>query len=158
AGGLGFTYTGSPLTYTGQTAYKDFATAVATQAITVRENTGVNATKLGVPKDLWIALVAATDANDRRQFAPGDYSPGSTNLTAESLMLPGGIECFYVPGLTQAILFNEEAFRAVDYGPERVEAVNVAQMGRDLGVLGRAMWVPRIPSGVVVFGDDPQSS
>ena len=158
AGGLGFTYTGSPLTYTGQTAYKDFATAVATQAITVRENTDVNATKLGVPKDLWIALVAATDANDRRQFAPGDYSPGSTNLTAESLMLPGGIECFYVPGLTQAILFNEEAFRAVDYGPERVEAVNVAQMGRDLGVLGRAMWVPRIPSGVVVFGDDPQSS
>lgn len=157
AGGLGFTYTGTALDYTGSTPYADFAAAVAEAAIEVEDATDEPATKLGVPDDLWVKLVAATDQNDRRQFSSGDYSDATAGLTASSLRLDGDIEIFRVKGLTQAILFNEAAFRAHDYGPERVEAVNVAQMGRDLGVLGRVMWVPRIPAGVVVFGTDPQA-
>ena len=155
AGGLGFTYTGAPLR---TDSYANFITDVVTWAIEVREATDLPATRLAVTKDQWIALLALVDANSHRQFAPGDRSDASATLTAESLVLPGGIEVFYAPNLTQAVMFNEAAFRAVDYGPERVEAVNVAQMGRDLGVLGRAMWVPRIPSGVIVFGDDPEES
>lgn len=146
----GFTFSGAVLT---TTSYAAFAEDVATQALVVRTNTGAPATKLAVTSAQWIDLVAMVDGFDRRQFAANpSNSDGTINLNAESFMLPGGIEVFHVPGIARAYLYNGEAFKVADGGPERVEALNVALMGHDLGLLGRIMLVPRIPSGVVVFG------
>lgn len=148
----GWTYTGEALTYSD---YATFARAVAEASMAVREATGAPATRLAVPKDLWLDLVSAVDASDRRQFSSGDHSDGTVTLTAESLNLTGGITAFYAPGITRAYAYNEAAIRAVDYGPERFDALNVAQMGQDVGLLGRHMLVPRIPAGVVVFDTEP---
>src|SRR5690554_4180954 len=148
----GWTYTGEALTYSD---YATFARAVAEASMTVREATGAPATRLAVPKDLWLDLVSAVDASDRRQFSSGDHSDGTVTLTAESLNLTSGITAFYAPGITRAYAYNEAAIRAVDYGPERFDALNVAQMGQDVGLLGRHMLVPRIPAGVVVFDTEP---
>jgi HK97 family phage prohead protease len=156
AGGQGFVYTGTAL----DTAdYPGFAADVATQAIAVRNATGAPATALAVTEAQWPLLVAMVDANDRRIFAPigAQNADASVGFTGEAFTLPGGIEVFYAPGLTQAVLFNTDGLKVADGGPERVEARNVLEMGQDLGILGRTMFVPRIPAGVVVFGADPES-
>lgn len=157
AGIVGATYTGTPL---DTTDYAGFAADVATQAIEVQEGSGAPATALAVTKTQWPVLVAMVDASDRRQFAPigATNADASVGFTATSFTLPGGIEVFYAPGLTAAVLFNQESLKAADGGPERVEATNVTLMGHDLGILGRTMFVPRIPAGVVVFGADPNAS
>jgi hypothetical protein len=98
------------------------------------------------------------DENGRRIFTSGDYSDGKASLTAETLPLPGGILVSYVPNLTDAVLTNEQALRVADYGPTKVGPVlNVEQMGKDVGLLGRTMIVDRIPAGIVVFGSNPGS-
>lgn len=157
AGGAGFTYTGTALR---TDTYENFANDVATQAIEVREDSGAPATKLAVTKAQWPLLVAMVDANDRRQFATtgAQNSDAQVNLNAEQFTLPGGIDVFYVPGITQAFIYNGESLKGADGGPERVEAVNVLEMGRDVGLLGRTMFVPRIPGAVKVFGVDPEAS
>jgi len=155
AGGEDFTYTTVALP---TDTYANFASAVATQAIQVRKLSGAPATKLAVTEAMWPALVSMVDSNDRRQFAAVNPSnaDASVNLTAESFTLPGGITVFYAD-ITQAILFNGESLKAADGGPSKVQAVNVANMGQDVGVLGRTMFVPRIPAAVRVFGDAPGS-
>lgn len=135
--------------------YTAFVTDVVTQAMKVRQATDLPATRLAVTEAQWIALVALMDAAGHRVFAAGDRSDSTASFTAESFTLPGGIEVFYVPNITRAYLYNEVAVRAVDYGPERYDALNVAQMGQDIGLLGRYMIVPRIPAGVVIFDAEP---
>jgi hypothetical protein len=156
AGALGFVYTGTALDVTD---YEGFITDVATQAIEVEEGSGAPATLLGVTNTQWISILTMIDADGRRHFATMGPSnaDSSAALNAQSISLPGGIDVFRVPGLTQAVLTNTESLKAADGGPERVEALNVELMGRDLGILGRTMFVPRIPAGVVVFGTDPVS-
>lgn len=156
AGGLGFDYTGTPLDVTD---YEGFITDVATQAIAVEDGSGAPATLLGVTDAQWISILTMIDADGRRHFSTigPSNADGTAALNASSISLPGGIEVFRVPGLTAAILTNTESLKVADGGPERVEALNVELMGRDLGILGRTMFVPRIPAGVVVFGADPVS-
>lgn len=156
AGGLGFTYATSGALDTS--SYAAFIADVEAQVDVIDDATGMPPDRLAVTRAQWSALVAMVDANDRRLFS----TIGATNadaqvgLTARSFSLPGGIEVFKVKGLTQALLFNTESIRVADSGPQRVEATNVALMGRDLGILGRTMLIPRIPGGVVVFGTDPE--
>jgi HK97 family phage prohead protease len=133
--------------------YAAFAKAVATQAIEVRKATGAPADALAIPEALWPDVVAMVDASDRRIFAttgPAN-ADGSVALNAESFTMPTGIDVFYAPGITAAVLFNGDAFLTSDGGPSRVEAVNVELMGRDIGVLGRVMMIPRIATGIRVF-------
>jgi hypothetical protein len=157
AGGLGFTYTGTAL---DTSDYASFIADLLTQADAVEDGSGAPATKLAVTRAQFRVLVGFVDANDRRLFA----TLGATNadarvpLNASSFELPGGITVFKAKGLTQAVLYNEQSLKVADGGPQRVEALNVAEMGRDLGLLGRTMVVPRIPAGVVVFGVDPLAS
>ena len=114
-----------------------------TWAIEVREATDLPATRLAVTKDQWIALLALVDANSHRQFAPGDRSDASATLTAESLVLPGGIEVFYAPGITQAVMFNEAAFRRWTTAPN-VEAVNWRRWA-GTSASSAEPWVPASP-------------
>lgn len=137
--------------------YAAFAEAVATEAIDIRTATGAPATKLAVPYALWPKIVAMVDGNDRRQFASGPYVDGQNNIVAESFELAGGITVF-AAGVTNALLFNEQAIRAADGGPSRVEATAVNSMSREIGLLGRAMVVPRIPTGIVSFEAESSSS
>jgi hypothetical protein len=156
AGGLGFTYSGTALA-TG--TYAAFVAAVEAQVDAIDDATGEPPTRLAVTRAQWQALVAMIDGNDRRLFATigAQNADAQVGLTARSFSLPGGIEVYKVKGLTQAVLFNTDALKASDSGPQRVESLNVSLMGRDIGILGRTMLVPRIPSGVVVFGTDPES-
>lgn len=152
AAATGFTYTGTVLS---TTTYAAFAAQVATAAITVRTNSGAPATKLAVTAAQWPLLVSMVDADGRRQFGSSASAEASADLNSESFQLPGGIDVFYAPGITKAMLYNQSSLRVSDGGPERVEATNVELMGRDIGLLGRTMIVPRIPSAVVVFGVGP---
>jgi hypothetical protein len=156
AGITGAVYTGSAL-LDGTPTYAEFIAAVAAQALVVRTNSGAPATSLAVTSAQWPVLLGLVDGFGRRVFATrGETNAdGSAAINAESVTLDGGIEVFPVPGLDAAMLFNGESLRAADGGPERVEAVNVAEMGVDIGILGRVMLVPRIPAGVVVFGAEP---
>jgi HK97 family phage prohead protease len=158
AGGHGFAYTGTALDVTD---YEGFITDIATQAIEVEEGSGAPATLVALTKAQWIAVIAMVDATGRRVFSTvgASNADASAAVNASSITLPGGIEVFYGgSGLTQAFVTNEQSLKVADGGPERVEAVNVELMGRDLGVLGRTLFVPRIPAGVVVYGVDPDES
>jgi HK97 family phage prohead protease len=154
AGALGFTYTGTAL---DTATYAGFIADVEEQIDTIEDAAGEPPSVLAVTRAQWRVLVAMVDANDRRLFSTinPQNADASVGLTARSFSLPGGIEVFKVKGLTQAALYGPSALRATDYGPSRVEATNVALMGRDIGILGRTMLVNRIPAGVVVFGTEP---
>ena len=147
----GFTFTGTAL---ATATYAAFVSAVATQALVVRNNTGLPATRLFVTDAQWIALLAMVDADGRRILATDGPSnaDAQANINAESFTLPGGIVVQHVPGIARAYLTNDAAFLVADGGVERVESINVQKMGHDIGLLGRIMLVPRIPSGVVVYG------
>jgi uncharacterized protein len=145
-----WTEEGAVLTLTN---YGTFINDVATQALVVQRNSGAPATRLAVTEAQWPTILGLTDGIGRRVFATNGptNADGAAPINAQSIELAGGIEVFPVPGLADAILFNGESLRVSDYGVERVEALNVAEMGVDLGLLGRIMFVPRIPAGVVVF-------
>lgn len=138
------------------TDYGSFAADVATQALQVRNLTGMGATKLALPYSVWPSIVAMVDATDRRQFTSGDHSDASVGLTSESFSLPGGITVF-AADVPAAALYNGAAIRAADGGPSRVEATVVEIMARDIGLLGRVMVVPRIPDGIRIFDDESSS-
>lgn len=154
AGIDGADYTGTAL---DTSSYADFVTDVITGSMAVRKATAMPASRLAVTEAQWPTILSMVDANGRRILSTSgaQNADASATFTADEVTLPGGISAFWVEGLTQAVLFNEAALRVADGGPERVEAVNVAQMGRDIGVLGRTMVVPRIPAGIVVFGTEP---
>jgi HK97 family phage major capsid protein len=156
AGSLeGFTYTEAVL---DTATYAAFIADVMEFSEAVEDATGAPATKLFVTRAQFRTLAGFVDANDRRLFS----MLGATNadarvpLNANEISLPGGPTVIKGRAdLTSAILTNEDAFKVADGGPERVEALNVALMGRDLGLLGRTMLVPRIPAGVVRFTTTP---
>lgn len=155
AGVTGFDYTGTAL----DTAdYEGLATDLATQAIAVEAGSGSPAEFVAVTDAQWIAILSMVDGFGRRLLSTSGPSnaDGSANLTSGSVNL-AGLDIFRVPGLTQAFISNTSSLRVADGGPERVQALNVELMGHDLGILGRTMFVPRIPAGVVVFGTDPAS-
>lgn len=147
----GFQFTGVALA-TG--TYAAFVSAVVNAALLVRTATGAPATNLFVTSAQWALLLSMVDADGRRILATDGPSnaDASAGFNAEAFTLPGGIVVTHVPGIARAYLSNGEAYRVADGGVERVEAVNVAQMGVDIGLLGRVMLVPRIDDGVVVFG------
>jgi HK97 family phage prohead protease/HK97 family phage major capsid protein len=156
AGSLeGFTYVEAAL---DTATYAAFIADVMEYSEAVEDATGAPATKLFVTRAQFRTLAGFVDANDRRLFS----MLGATNadarvgLNANEISLPGGPTVIKGRAdLTSAILTNEDAFKVADGGPERVEALNVALMGRDLGLLGRTMLVPRIPAGVVRFTTTP---
>jgi HK97 family phage prohead protease len=157
AGGLGFTYTGVALP---TNTYAAFIAALEAQVDVVDDATGLPPTALAVTRAQWAALIAMVDGNDRRLFSSigAQNADAVVGLTARSFELPGGITVFKVKGLTQAMLYDSGSLKAADSGPQRVEATNVALMGRDIGLIGRTLLVNRIPTGVVVFGTDPDES
>lgn len=135
------------------TSYADFVLQLATEAIEVRKSSGVAATALAVTEAQWPVILSMMDLDGRRVLATNSPSnaDGSAGLQAESFNL-AGIDVFYVPDLDHAVLFNQEAIKAADGGPEQVGPVtNVELMGQDVGVLGRTMIVPRIPGAIRAF-------
>ncbi len=140
----------------GTGTYAAFALDIAQQAQVVRAATGLPATKLAVPTAVFPTLIAMVDGFDRRQFTAGDWSDSTNHFNSESFALPGGIEVF-AAAVTKSILFNEAAFVTADSGITKVEATNVAQITRDVGIIGRTMIVPRIPGGIVYFDASPSS-
>lgn len=138
--------------------YANFVTAVITGAEVVEDETGALPTQLAVTRTQWKALMAFLDEQGRRLFAPigAQNADATARLTSMSMDL-GGIRIFPVKDLTRAVMWNEDALKAADYGFTRVEATNVELMGRDLGLLGRTLIVDRIPAGIYVYAADPGS-
>lgn len=153
AGVTGAAYTGQVLAVD---TYANFISAVVAAADTVEDNSGAPATKLFLTRALFNSLIGLI--NPVVLTATGDGGGASINVTSQGFTLPGtNIQAFKVKGLDQAILTNEESLKVADSGPEQVTAVNVALMGRDLGLLGRTLVVPRIPAGIVYFEAAPSS-
>lgn len=159
AGGHGFTYTGTAI---ATDTYAAFVADVMEAAEEVEDATGAPATKLFVPRSTFRTVAGFIDGVDRRIFSMlgATNADARVSFGANEIQLPGGptIIKAATDALTAAVLTNEEAFKVADGGPERLEALNVALAGRDLGILGRTLLVPRIPAGVVVFGSDPGSA
>lgn len=154
--GMGFTYTGAAI---DTASYAAFVDDVMTQSEKVEDETNAPATLLFLPRSVFRTVAGFVDANDRRQFAPigATNADATSGINSKRIALPDGPTLIKAStdDLTAAVLTNPEALKAADGGPERLEALNVANMGRDLGVLGRTMVVPRIPLGVVYFGTEP---
>jgi HK97 family phage prohead protease len=152
AGITGATYTGAVLPVN---TYAAFIAAVLAAADSVEDATGAPATDLFLPRALFndaVELITPLAFTAR-----GDNDGATIGLTAQGFTLPGGIDVHKVKDLDQAILTNDEALKVADSGPEQVTATNVALMGRDLGLLGRTLVVPRIPAGIVYFEAAPGS-
>lgn len=157
AGSLhGFTYTEAAL---DTSSYAAFIDDVLQWSETVEDESDAPAELLFVTRAQFRTIAGFVDANDRRLFSV----LGSTNadaragLNAKAIQLPDGPTVIKARSddLTAAVLTNTDSLKVADGGPERLEALNVAQIGRDLGLLGRTMIVPRIPSGVVRFTTEP---
>lgn len=147
AGITGAAYTGAVIAVD---TYAAFIAAVLAAADTVEDNSGAPATRLFLPRAAFNAVIGLI--NPTVLTATGDGGGATIDLTSQSFVIPGtGIRVFKVKGLDQAILTNTESFKTADSGPEQVTATNVALMGRDLGLLGRTLVVPRIPGGIVYF-------
>lgn len=158
-GGLGFTYTGTPL-LDGSPTYSEFITTVLTQADVVEDATGLQPNRLALPRTVYNTLMGLVDSAGRRVFAVtnGQNSDGSAAILTNQFTIDGtGLTIFKVKNLDAPMLYHTDSLKFADGGPERVQATNVQLMGEDLGVLGRTMFVPRIPAGVVVFGSNPES-
>lgn len=156
AGIVGAVYTGSAL---ATDTYANFIAAVIAQADVVEDASDAPATKLFLPRSVYNALVGLI--NPVVLEATGDQGGSAINLQSSSFVVPAtGITAIKARSadLTAAVLTNEESLKVADSGPERVDALNVALMGHDIGLLGRTMFVPRIPGGIVVFGADPLAS
>lgn len=150
---LGDEFTGASLRVD---SYANFAKDVATAAKTVRENTGFHATELAVTDAQWIEIVSMVDEMDRRQFAQNgpSNSDASAALNAESLMLPGGIRVFNVPGANVAAIYTREAVKASEMSLIEATSINVQKMGIDVGLLGAIYIAPIRPNGLVYFASE----
>lgn len=118
----------------------------------VEDETGALPTQLAVTRAQWRVIMAMVDTTGRRLFAPigAQNADGTAGILAQSIDL-NGLRIFPVKGLNRAVMWNESALKAHDYGFTRVEATNVELMGRDIGILGRTLIVDRIPSGIYVY-------
>jgi hypothetical protein len=158
AGGHGYTYTGTAL---ATSDYAAFVAAVYAAGDDLEDNSDVALSEsvLFPTRAQFAAIAGFVDANERRIFS----MLGATNadaragFSARSIQLPDGPTVIKPrsDALTQAVLTSGEALKVADGGPERLEALNVALVGRDLGLLGRTMIVDRVPAGTIVFGTEP---
>lgn len=126
----------------------------------IRAATGAPMSHLAVPLADWptyLTFVESASGYGRRIFNGQDGNDPAVGLTAEALVLPGGIEVFPA-GVTKAIGFNADSLKNAEAAPIQLEAVNIAQVTKDVAILGRTLVVPRIPGGIVYFDTEPSSS
>lgn len=134
--------------------FTDWGTVVESilpQAENIRVATGQPGNKLSLTTASWGQLIGLSDAQGRRILAPGGAtnSDGSAALLDRSVNL-GGILAFHNPRALEDVLFNEISVRVSEKPPVTLTQDNVAQAGRDIGVIGAMMdilW----PAGIKTF-------
>ena len=131
-----------------------FVGDVVAGAQTIRAATGSPGDQLALPTDDWIKFLALTDGGDRRQLATmgATNADGSASLIAEAVQF-AGINVFHAPLRVTgaAAQFNAASLKSADSGPQRIESVNVSQIGRDVAVWGGAIAEAIVPAGVLVY-------
>lgn len=95
-------------------------------------------------------LVTMTDGDGRRLFATSGptNADGSTDLVSDSVSAFGCV-FFDSPHSTDDIAYNDNSLKVSELPPLQLSADNVPLIGRDVGLLGNIMAVPRIPEGVL---------
>lgn len=163
AGGHGFTYTESPL-LDGSPTYAEFVNSVYEACETLEDATDVPADQavLFPTREQFRTIAGFVDSTGRRIFSTVNptNADARAGFATRRIQLPDGPTVIKPRSddLTQAVLTNAEALKVSDGGPEQIGPVrNVGLIGDDVGVLGRTMIVPRIPAGVIIFGDEPSS-
>ena len=138
---------GTPLVFTD---YKGFVTSVRANVKAVRAAAGKGTPKFALTSDSWDELLTFVDATDRRLLSTVGPSnaDGTGSLIAEQITL-AGILFFESPHSAVDVAFNDNSLRRSELPPINLSADNVPNIGRDVGVLGNIMAIPRIPAGVV---------
>ena len=114
--------------------------------------TGKFGDQLACVKADWIAILGLLDGDNRRVFATqgSTNADGSAGLAATSINV-GGVNVFYSPRSTVTMQFNDVSLLAGEKAPQQLTSVNVALAGRDYGVLGGLLSVPRIAAGIIKY-------
>ncbi len=103
----------------------------------IEDATGAPGDIVGVTSAQWIAILSLMDGGDRRQFSIINPSnaDGTGSLTTRGIDV-GGIFVYRAPALTYAVQYNADSYKAGERSPMSLEVLNVANMGRDVGILG----------------------
>lgn len=142
------TPTGAVLDFTD---WSTLSGQIITEAEAIRAVSGQFGDRLSLTTASWASLVGMMDADGRRLFAPGGAtnSDGTAPLLSRSINV-GGVQAFHNPWAAEDVLFNQRTARAGERPPASLVSDNVALMGRDFGVLGGYVFVPRA-NGIRTF-------
>lgn len=135
------------------TSYKTFISSVRAGVRSIRAATKNVTPQFALTSDSWDELLTFVDTTDRRQLATigGSNADGSAALDS-TVMTVGGITFFESPESTVDVGFNAVSLKKAELAPMTLAADNVALIGRDIGVLGNIMCIPRVPAGILKFG------
>lgn len=133
-------------------SYGAFIADVIGNGTDIEAATGKFGDQLAVVQADWIAILGLLDGDNRRVFATqgSTNADGSASLSATSINV-GGVNVFYSPRSTVSMQFNDVALLAGEKAPQQLTSVNVALAGRDYGVLGGLLSVPRIAAGIIKY-------
>lgn len=143
------TATGAPINFT---SYAAFIASIRGAVRSIRAATRNVSPQFALTSDSWDKLLTFVDTSDRRQFATigSSNADGSANLDSV-VMTVGGITFFESPESTVDVGFNSVSLKKAELAPLTIAADNVALIGRDIGVLGNIMAIPRVPAGIKKF-------
>jgi Escherichia/Staphylococcus phage prohead protease len=112
--------------------------------------------KFALTPDSFDALVTMVDGDGRRLFATigPSNADGSVNLVADAVSA-FGVLFFDSPLSTVDVAFNDNSLKVSELAPMTLSADNVPLIGRDVGILGNIMAVPRVPAGVLSLTTAP---
>lgn len=129
---------------------------VAAANLAVKKATNLPASAMLIPEDDWPAFAGMVYADGRPVFpaAGPTNTVGTGNVTSLELNY-GGLRAIPAEGLPAGfpIVTNGRAVIGGERGPDRVQTTNVELMGVDVGIIGPALVVARIPAGVIRLSD-----
>jgi len=133
------THTGAAL---DTATYAGLVGDIITTSDLIEDATGAPGDILGVTPAQWIAILSLMDGGDRRQFAMinPQNADGTGSLVTRGIDV-GGVFIYRAPKATTALQYNTDSFKAGEKNPMQLAALNVPNMGRDVGIIGATVCV-----------------
>jgi len=133
------THTGAAL---DTATYAGLVGDIITTSDLVEDATGAPGDILGVTPAQWIAILSLMDGGDRRQFSMinPQNADGTGSLVTRGIDV-GGVFIYRAPKATTALQYNTDSFKTGEKNPMQLAALNVPNMGRDVGIIGATVCV-----------------
>lgn len=132
------------------TNYASLIASLRANITALRAAAGKAPPKFALTSASWDLLLGLTDGDGRRVLATAGpvNADGQASLLAETVNL-SGILLFESPHSTADVAFNDNSLMRSELPPVTLQADNVPNMGRDVGVIGNIITIPRIAAGVL---------